>query len=245
MADKKLLYISMLGESSLYHLDDYKQICPSGLEKDWIVAWHGNLAKKYGFDMESADIIRGDILPPPDQISAAILGGTIHLILEDRFWLKKCLKWLQEYRKLQRPLLGICGGHQMIAVNFFNGNKLIKRRNGLLAGTYKIQLSEAGKDSALFQSFADQPQFNFANSYHIIPAAETDMNILATTEDSPAVAADYGGHWFGCQFHPETRKETWNCYFKRDSAIDLSKFKSDHGGVQLLDNFLKLSRICA
>jgi len=45
MPDRKLLFISMLGESSLYHVDDYKQICPSGLEKDWILSWHGNLAK--------------------------------------------------------------------------------------------------------------------------------------------------------------------------------------------------------
>ncbi len=245
MPDRKLLYISMMGESSLYHVDDCKQICPSGLEKDWIVSWHGALAKKYGFDMVSADIIRGDVLPSPDQISSAILGGTIHLILEDRLWLKQCLKWLQEYRKLQRPLLGICGGHQMIAVNFFNGNQLIKRSNGLLAGTYKIQLSQTGKNSQLFQGLTEKPQFNFANGYHIIPSSEADMHILATTEDSPAVAVDYRDHWYGCQFHPETRKDTWNCLFKRDSAIDLNQYKSDHGGVQFLENFFKLSQSLA
>ena len=241
MPDRKLLFISMLGESSLYHVDDYKQICPSGLEKDWILSWHGKLAKKYDLNMVSADIIHGDILPAPDQISSVILGGTIHLILEDRLWLKTVLKWLQEYRKLQRPLLGICGGHQMIAVKFFNGNKLIERENGSLNGTYKIQLTEAGKNSPLFQGITDEPQFHFTNSYHIIPSCEADMSILATTRDSPAVAVDYGYHWYGSQFHPESRKETWKCYFKRDSAIDLSKYKSDHAGSQLLENFFKLS----
>ncbi len=129
----------------------------------------------------------------------------------------------------------------MIAVKFFNGNKLIERENGSLNGTYKIQLTEAGKNSPLFQGITDEPQFHFTNSYHIIPSCEADMSILATTRDSPAVAVDYGYHWYGSQFHPESRKETWKCYFKRDSAIDLSKYKSDHAGSQLLENFFKLS----
>ena len=242
MSKRKLLFISMLGESSVYNVDDFKALCSSGLEKDWIPSWHGNLANKYNFDMISVDIVRGDTLPVPAQISSVILGGTIHLILEDKNWLKTVLTWLQEYRKLRRPLFGICGGHQMIAVNFFNGNRLIKRENGPLNGTYEIQLTEDGKSAPLFHGMTDRPTFHFANSYHIIPSPRADMNILATTKDSPAVVVDYGYHWYGSQFHPESRKESWNCYFKQDSTIDLSKYKTDHAGVQLFENFFRISQ---
>lgn len=245
MPDKKLLFISMLGEPSLYHPEDCKPLCASGLEKDWILSWYGDLVQKYDFEMVGADIIHGDELPDPDQFHSAILGGTIHLILEDRWWLKSILQWLQEYRKLQRPLIGICGGHQMIAVNFYNGNRLIKRKNGTLTGTHKIQLTESGKTSPLFQGIGDEPQFHFANDFHIVPSNRAVMNILAVMNDSPAVAVDYGYHWYGFQFHPEARIETWKCIFKRDSSFDLSQYKSDHAGALLIENFLKLSESLA
>lgn len=242
MNHRKLLYISMLGESSLYHLEDFRQLCPSGLEKDWIPAWHGDLASCYHFEMVSVDVVRGDALPSPGQIGSVILGGTIHLVFENKAWLKTVLRWLRDYRKLHRPLLGICGGHQMIAVNLFEGNQLIERENGPLFGSFEIELTEAGKSASLFQGLTDRLCFHFANSYHIIPSPQADMTILATTKDSPAVVVDYGHHWYGSQFHPESRRETWECFFKQESGVDLSRYESDSavGGPELLENFLKI-----
>ena len=242
MDRRKLLFISMLGEDSLYNVEDYKELCPTGLEKDWIIDWYGDLAYKFQFDMISVDVVRGDALPSPTGIRSVILGGTIHLVLEDKPWLRAVLAWLREYRKLQRPLFGICGGHQMIAFNFFQGNQLVKRSNGPMFGTYQIQLTEAGKSAPLFHEMKNQLDFHFANSYHIIPSPEADMNVLATTKDSPAVVVDYGYHWYGSQFHPESRKETWKCNAKKDSRIDISCYSSQHAGPQLLENFIKISQ---
>ena len=242
MPNRILLYISMLGEASLYDVEDYKDLCPTGLEKDWIRDWHGDMAKRYQFDMHGVDIVRGDSLPSPDRISSVILGGTIHLVLEDKSWLRTVLAWLIEYRKLHRPLLAICGGHQMIAVNFFKGNKLIERDNGPMFGTYEIQLTDAGKKASLFHGLKDRLNFHFANSYHIILHPQADMTILATTDDSPAVVVDYGYHWYGTQFHPESRKETWECNARQDTRMDIRQYRSEHAGVALLENFIKISR---
>jgi GMP synthase-like glutamine amidotransferase len=242
MPNPKMLYISMLGETSLYNPDDYRSLCPSGLEKDWILAWHSDLAKHYQFDMLSVDIVRGDDLPVPEGIDSVILGGTIHLVLEDKPWLRMLRLWLVEYRKLRRPLLGICGGHQLTAVNFCDGNALKKRINGPMFGTYEIQLTAAGKDSPLFQNLTGRISFHFANSYHVISHTQVDMTILATTHDSPAVAVDYGDHWYGSQFHPESRRETWECEAKQEPRIDLRRYKIDHDGIQLLENFVNISR---
>jgi GMP synthase (glutamine-hydrolysing) len=242
MSNRKLLFISMLGEPSLYNVEDYKELCPTGLEKDWILDWHGGLANRYQFDMVSVDIVRGDTLPSPSGISSVILGGTIHLVLEDKSWLRTVLAWLIEYRKLHRPLFGICGGHQMIAIKFCQGNELIKRENGPTFGTYEVQLTEAGKSASLFHGMKDRLNFHFANSYHIILHPQSDMTVLATTNDSPAVVVDYGYHWYGSQFHPESRIETWQCNAKQDSLIDMRQYKFEHVGVQLLENFIKISR---
>ncbi len=238
---KTLLYISMLGEKSLYDPEDYKSICQSGLEKDWILQWHGKLAKKHNLNMISADVVRDDPLPPPETIDSVILGGTIHLVLEDKDWLKVVLEWIKAYRKLRRPLLSFCGGHQMIAVNFFNGSLLTTRDSGLLIGTHKVRLTNQGKASALFQDLSDTPCFHFANSYHIVPDPALEFNVLATGEDSPAVVADFGHHWYGTQFHPESRRESWECYYKHDITVDKKAYKKNHDGAQLIENFFKIS----
>ena len=114
-----LLYISMIGESDVYTPDDYTELYPSGLEKDWILSWHEDMATRHGLKLISCDICRGDPLPGPDELAAVILGGTIHLVLEDRPWIHALTRWLFAYRETGKPLLGICGGHQLIAVAFF------------------------------------------------------------------------------------------------------------------------------
>jgi GMP synthase-like glutamine amidotransferase len=225
----------------LYHPDDYTALCATGLEKDWIVSWYGRVAQRYGFKMQGRDIIHGDTLPEPNRIDAAILGGTIHLILEDHEWLKRIVAWLREYRELKRPLLSICGGHQMIAVRFFKENQLVKRDNGPVNGTYPIRLTKSGRASPLFEGMTATPQLHFANGYHVIPSPREKLKILATTADSPAVAVDYGDHWYGTQFHPEARKESWRCYFKRDPSINVDNYKTDHAGAVVIENFIRLS----
>jgi GMP synthase-like glutamine amidotransferase len=192
--------------------------------------------------MKAVDVIHGDTLPDPIDSDAVILGGTIHLVLEDKPWLDMILGWLRKYRKLQRPLLGICGGHQMIAYNLFQGNLLILRENGPMFGTFPIQLTDAGRCAALFRDMPDEPEFHFANSYHIVPRFQRGMTVLAVLVDSLAIAVDYGYHWYGTQFHPESRKETWQCNAKSNTRIDVNCYKNNHSGFQLLENFLKIAK---
>ena len=103
-------------------------------------------------------------------------------------------------------------------------------------------MTEAGKSAPLFCGMKNQLDFHFANSYHIIPSPQADINVLATTKDSPAVVVDYGYHWYGSQFHPESRKETWKCNAKEDRRIDMSRYKSQHAGARLLESFIKISQ---
>ena len=63
-----------------------------------------------GFSLLSVDICRGDSLPKVDDIDCVILGGTMHVVTEDRPWLHALYAWLRQYRNAKKPLLGICGG---------------------------------------------------------------------------------------------------------------------------------------
>lgn len=236
-----LLYISMFGESDVYTPSDYTSLCPTGLEKDWILSWHGPLAARFGFSLITRDICRGETLPEPDEVAAVILGGTIHLILEKRAWIFELTHWLKSYRRLKKPLLGICGGHQLIATAFF-GWPLHQREGGTCAGTYPVHLIEAGANHPLFQGMPDNPEFHFANTYHIFPGASDGPKILVSREDSPALALDYGNNWFSTQFHPESRRETWECFFSSDPDKDFGRYRTEHCGEKFLENYLNIAR---
>lgn len=240
MNQKNLLYISMIGESDVFDPNDFRGLCTSGLEKDWIFDWHATVAQRFGFRLNCVDICRGDNLPSPIGVHAAILGGTIHVIDEGRPWMLSLLGWLRAYRELRRPLLGICGGHQMISTQLSDGT-LRRRPSGKLVGTFPIELTEQGKNHTLFEGLPETPRFHFSNYLHVIPARNTSDSILASHEESPAIAIDHGAYWYSCQFHPESRKESWICHYEREAPGKLAAYTEVHDGNQLIGNFLRVA----
>ena len=110
-AERSLLFISMLGEDGLFNPEHFESLCSSGQEKDWIVDWFGPVAQKTGFAISSVDICRGDALPAMDEVDCVILGGTMHVVTEDRPWLHALYAWLRQYRDARKPLLGIWQSH--------------------------------------------------------------------------------------------------------------------------------------
>jgi GMP synthase-like glutamine amidotransferase len=235
-----VLFISMLGEREHFVPELYRDLCPSGLEKDWILDWHGPSAAEFGLEMIAVDICRDDRLPPATAVGTVILGGTLHVIDEDRRWLHDLVEWLQDYRTLGRPLLAICGGHQLLSTRFGNG-KLVGRQSGTLAGTCEVELTALGAAHPLFRGLPRRPRFHFANYLHILPSDAQKNGVLATQAGSPAVALDHGGGWFSCQFHPEARKESWDRYYASLDPDYVSAYDVKHDGVRVIENFLGLS----
>ncbi len=52
---------------------------------------------------------------------------------------------------------------------------------------------------------------------------------------------DHGGHWFSCQFHPEARKESWDCYYAGQEPDYVSAYTEQHDGARLMANFFRFS----
>ena len=130
-----------------------------------------------------------------------LLGGTMHVATEDRAWLHGLRGWLKDYRATGRPLLAICGGHQMLATQL-GGGELAGRSGGTLAGTYEVLLSDRGRSHPIFSGLPEKPRFRFANYLHVVPSVDQEPGALATQPNSPAIALDHGGNRFSCQFHP-------------------------------------------
>ncbi len=237
----KLLYISMLGEPSIYNVDNFKDLCSSGLERDWIIEWLHSLAAKYDFQMASIDICRGDELPPPNTVETLIVGGTSHDVRDKFEWLTNLTAWLKEYRSLDHPLLGICGAHQLVSIIFEDG-EMEARDEGRLAGTYSVIISERGLLHPIFKGISQNPKFHFGNSFYVVPSKSLSTKVLASVGKDSAIAIDHGRHWYSCQFHPESEIKTWKCYFKGDDEVDLSLYSEDHDGRKFVENFLRISK---
>jgi len=240
MKNRIMLFISIIGEPSHHRVENFTDICPSGLEKDWILQWHSEVVQQHGFDLHSIDICRGDTLPPPEEIDAAIVGGSAHLIDEKRNWLEKLRLWLISYRKLQRPLLGICGGHQLISTRIFNG-KFEKRATGTIIGTHNVELTEFGKVHPLMRCLPESPRFHFANFLHVVPSPEMKSQVLATHSESQAIAIDHGGFWYSTQFHPEAKKQMLVNYCTSEENFDPTVYTDNDDGRLLFINFLSIA----
>lgn len=238
---KRVLYISMLGEPSHYNPDNFKSLCSSGLEKDWIKEWLQPLAEDYNFQIESIDICRGDSLPNVDNVDAVIIGGSNHDIRNQYSWLGVLTNWLKAYRKRHRPLLGICGGHQLVST-VFEGGELTERESGLMAGAFSIELSELGKQHPFFKGISDNPRFLFANYLHMTFPSAPHGRVLASVNGSPAIVVDHGDNWLSCQFHPESREQGWRCFYKDSSSVDTGAYSGGHDGVKLMANFFAISQ---
>lgn len=237
---RTVLFISMMGEREHYRPEEFQDICPSGLEKDWILDWHSPRAEEFGLYMASIDICRGEALPPASSVDGIILGGTLHVIDEDRQWLHDLFRWLGDYRTLQRPLLAICGGHQLLSSRFGSG-ELVGRAGGTLAGTYKVELTDQGAAHPLFLGLSRRPCFHFANYLHILPSDAQKNSILASQANGPATVIDHGGNWFSCQFHPESRKESWDCYYAQTEPDYVSAYTEEHDGALVMTNFFRIA----
>lgn len=235
-----MLFVSILGEPSHHKVENFQVLCTSGLEKDWFFDWHGQSIREFGFELNCIDLCRGETLPPSEEIHSVIVGGSAHLINEKRSWLYDLTQWLKEYRKLHRPFLGICGGHQLVSTRIFNGN-FAKRNTGTIAGTYGIELTDKGRKNPLFKGLPDYPRFHFANFLHVIPSAEMADSVLARHTESQAIAIDHGDNWYSVQFHPEATRQMLLCYCREDEDFNPAAYSETHDGPQLFRNFLDIA----
>lgn len=133
-------------------------------------------------------------------IDAVILGGSYANISDDYDWQKAVFQFLHAWRQTGKPLLGICGGHQMMTTIL--GGKVERSPYGTEVGSLPIQLTPAGAAHPLFEGFNDGSVFYFGNS-EIVTDPPPGSIALATRPNDQNAALDYGGKWLSVQFHPE------------------------------------------
>jgi len=120
---------------------------------------------------------------------------------------------IEEFFKLQKPILGICRGHQILNV-FFKGslyqdigkyyNSNINHRQDLYPDLSTHKVNFIDKDNILYGLFGEEV---YTNSFHhqIINKLGEGLTAIAQSEDGAIEAFTMKSHKFlyGIQWHPE------------------------------------------
>lgn len=143
---------------------------------------------KAGFSIEIVDIAHGADMPLPDQFDGYVIGGSEFGVYDDTPWMRPLRRFLKAARAVEKPLFGICFGHQIMADTF--GGKAEKSALGYQIGTREFQ-----KDDRRFQ----------ANVWHQdqVTKVPPGARVVCRADYCPVGALTYDFPAMSVQFHPE------------------------------------------
>lgn len=200
-------------------------------------------------DVQVCDPRQGATLPAPDQISGAVLTGSHDMVTDPLPWLASVSSWVREMVTAQRPLLGICFGHQLLAQAC--GGQVAYHPDGAEIGTVNITLRPETSTDPLFanQTTAFPAQ---ASHWQSIRALPRDAVHLASSPFENHHAFRIGSCAWGVQFHPEFTSSAMRAYLaknrdalaaeKQDVDALLANTLDTPHAATLLSRFAQLAR---
>lgn len=224
MSKKRVLFISQIAEPGHYPGGRYMDAPGGDNEVHWVSLKLAEAGVLDLIDYDGIHATRGDALPDPDEADGIILGGSYHSVHEERPFQKNLLAWLERWWDSGKPLMGICGGHQLMAIS--RGGRVIPVEKGPMAASLPVDVTETGRNHYLFDGLENQPEFHFGN-YEQVAEAVDGARILATRPEMAAMALDYGHHRLSVQFHPEA-----------DCHIFAGAWQDNH--PEFVDNYYEL-----
>ncbi|ARN82035.1 type 1 glutamine amidotransferase [Methylocystis bryophila] len=168
------------------------------------------LAKRFraaSADWTIVDFSRGDTVPadltPYDAM--IVMGGPMDVWQLDRFpWLRQEMDAIRHFVvELNRPFLGVCLGHQLLAETLGGGV-----RPGAVSevGVHGVELTPAAQSDALLGG-CREPLRVFQWHGAEVARLPEGATLLARSPDCEAQAFRYGRHAWGFQFHVEVEAE--------------------------------------
>lgn len=160
-----------------------------------------------GIEWTAIELDEGDPIPPLDDFDALwVMGGPMDVWDVDEFpWLVEekaaIRRWVTE---LQRPYLGLCLGHQLLA-DALGGECALQDPPEI--GVLPVELTEAGKDDPIFRSM---PHRQMALQWHSVQVRTPppDSTVLASSPACSIQALRVGRHAWSMQYHIEIEPST-------------------------------------
>lgn len=156
----------------------------------------------------------GEALPPPGDISGVVLTGSHYMVTSGEEWSEETAKWIREVVRVEKPLLGICYGHQLLALA--TGGVVGYNSRGREFGTALVYLREECAADPLFGGLASPMPAHVCHAQSVL-ALPPGAVLLGSNDHDPHHAFRIGKNTWGVQFHPEFPAEAARAYVERNA----------------------------
>lgn len=163
--------------------------------------------RERGVEVVTVELDEGEPIPPLEDFDMlAVMGGPMDVWEEDQHpWLVAEKAAIRAFvRDLRRPYLGICLGHQLLAVAL--GGEAA-RMSAPEVGLARVALTKAGRADPLFTGLPDEIETFQWHGVEVTRLPEHGV-ALASNGAASIQAMRVGRYAYGLQFHPEIVDET-------------------------------------
>ena len=186
-------------------------------------------------DSVTCDVVEwhsGDAAPEHANYDALwIMGGPMDVWEENKYpWLISEKQAIRDWVQAEKPVLGICLGHQLLA-DALGG--FVAPMADPEVGVQTIKLTDAGIVDPLFDSV---DRHNICLQWHgsEVNTLPRDAVLLAASAGCDCQAFRYGERVYGLQYHMEVTEETVDNWAKVPAYAESLKNSLGLGGESLL-----------
>ena len=183
--------------------------------EDWFIQGSGLESNRF----ICCAIDKGEALPATDDVVAAIVTGSPAYVTDLAPWNEIAADYLRILHEQQKPILGVCYGHQLLAWAF--GGEVGFHPSGREIGTVDVELTQEAASDSLFGKLPQQfsAQASHLQSVLSLPA---EAVLLARNSFDAHHAFRLGSSTWGIQFHPEFSARVMSAYI-RERSDDIAR----------------------
>lgn len=206
---------------------------------DWIRDGLGD-----GVSVRHIDAREAESYPDPSDIAGVVISGSHDMVSDREAWSERLAQWMKQCVDADKPVLGICYGHQLLAHAM--GGHVGNLPEGPEVGTREIQLSEGAQEDALLRNLPQRfpaQLVHYQSALRLPPGA----TLLASSTAEPHQAFRVGKNGWGVQFHPEFSPKAMRGYIERmsnqldNSAQLLAEVEASPDAAGILRRFAALT----
>lgn len=164
--------------------------------EDWIIAGLGVPREQ----VSVVDVPCKEPLPALNGHAGIIITGSHTMVTEQKDWSEQAAAWLADAVREERPVLGICYGHQLLAHAL--GGEVGNNPNGREFGTVEIALETPAQTDALLEGLPNRIRVHVGHTQSVVRLPAGAVRLASNPWD-PHQAVRFGPAAWGVQFHPE------------------------------------------